>query len=57
MHTCLLIVVGFGGGGGDSTSHSFRRGGATWALSHGVPGETVKTLGGIGVVLLTSGAV
>ena len=30
---------------GDFSSHSFRRGGATWALSCGVPGEIVKLLG------------
>ena len=29
----------------DFSSHSFRRGGATWALSCGVPGEIVKLLG------------
>jgi integrase len=27
------------------TSHSFRRGGATWALENGVPGEIIKVLG------------
>jgi hypothetical protein len=27
------------------SSHSFRRGGATWALSSGIPGEIVKALG------------
>lgn len=27
------------------SSHSFRRGGATWALSVGVPGEIIKSLG------------
>lgn len=30
---------------GDFSSHSFRRGGATWALSCGVPGEVVKAMG------------
>lgn len=30
---------------GDYSSHSLRRGGATWALSCGVPGEVVKCLG------------
>lgn len=30
---------------GTYTSHSLRRGGATWALSCGVPGEVVKCLG------------
>ena len=30
---------------GDFSSHSFRRGGATWALSCGVPGEVVKLMG------------
>ena len=32
-------------GTGDISSHSFRRGGATWALSCGVPGGIVKLLG------------
>ncbi|KAK7485543.1 hypothetical protein BaRGS_00023231 [Batillaria attramentaria] len=29
----------------DISSHSFRRGGATWALSCGVPGEVIKVMG------------
>lgn len=29
----------------DISSHSFRRGGATWALSCGVPGELIKVMG------------
>jgi hypothetical protein len=33
------------GGRPDVTSHSFRRGGATWALENGVPGEIIKALG------------
>ena len=33
------------GGRPDVTSHSFRRGGATWALENGVPGEVIKVLG------------
>ena len=33
------------GGSGSVSSHSFRRGGATWALSCGVPGEIVKMMG------------
>jgi len=32
-------------GRSDVTSHSFRRGGATWALSCGVPGEIIKMMG------------
>ncbi|XP_070173454.1 inositol 1,4,5-trisphosphate-gated calcium channel ITPR3-like [Littorina saxatilis] len=31
--------------GGNFSSHSFRRGGAAWALSCGVPGEIVKVMG------------
>ena len=27
------------------SGHSFRRGSATWALAHGLPGETIKILG------------
>lgn len=30
---------------GNFSSHSFRRGGATWAMSCGVPGEIVKLMG------------
>lgn len=30
---------------GNFSSHSFRRGGATWALSRGVPGEVIKMMG------------
>lgn len=33
------------GGRTDVTSHSFRRGGATWALTCGVPGEIIKVMG------------
>ena len=33
------------GGRTDITSHSFRRGGATWALSCGIPGEIIKVMG------------
>jgi len=33
------------GGRTDISCHSFRRGGATWALSSGVPGEVIKVMG------------
>jgi hypothetical protein len=33
------------GGSGTVSSHSLRRGGATWALSCGTPGEIVKLMG------------
>ena len=29
----------------DVSGHSLRRGGATWALSSGIPGEIVKAMG------------
>ena len=29
----------------DYSTHSFRRGGATWALAQGLPGESIKILG------------
>ena len=40
-----LILTKVGVSAGDISSHSFRRGSATWALSCGIPGEIVKCMG------------
>ncbi len=39
------IMKILGPGSQDYTGHSSRRGGAAWALTQGLPGETIKILG------------
>lgn len=41
----LRMLTASAGAGRVLSSHSFRRGGATWALSSGIPGEIVKAMG------------
>lgn len=41
----LRTLTTSAGAGRALSSHSFRRGGATWALSSGIPGEIVKAMG------------
>ena len=39
------VLASLPGGAKDYAAHSFRRGGASWALQQGIPGEVIRVLG------------